>query len=163
MHDLSFQIHNDKGDCLTIALTYYDSALIASISDDPIFLSLRFCDVSLNRDAGNSVMTLSELSRVSEALVGFLDNNPSTVLCYYCSANEVRKRRNDIPPQLYRSILFLRMFESYVMQHGQCPYVIKTIKAEDPENPQLSQYAHFICRAEHQSVVGALSNFLMIK
>ena len=47
--DISFDIYNDKGDHLRVALSYYDMESVGVFTSDPLTLSLTFYDVTLIR------------------------------------------------------------------------------------------------------------------
>lgn len=54
--DISFDIYNDKGDQIRIALSYYDIESLQAFTNDPLTLSLVFYDVTLVRISGEDTV-----------------------------------------------------------------------------------------------------------
>lgn len=101
------------------------------------------------------------LFAISDVLARFLDEHEDAVLCFYCDANtDVRRNHKNMLPQEYRSKLFSRMFELYVNSHGLSGYINHGVEIVDPENPDDRQFAHFICRKEHESAVVEMGHSL---
>lgn len=159
--DISFDINNEKGDQLRIALSYYDSETISAFSLDPCVLCLVFYDVTLVRMHGDGHVDYHTLNMVSDTLARFLDENTDTVLCFYCDdLNDIERSNTTITPQEYRSRLFSKMFDRYVKTHHQTAFINHCIKIIIDDTPR---FAHFICRKEYESAVEALSALLMDK
>lgn len=160
--DISFNIRNNEGDQLKVALSYYDSESIRVFSDDPLTLTLVFYDVTLVRESGEGYVSYPILSAVSETLAKFLIDNENSVLCFYCDTQtNVIRRHLNIPPQEYRSRLFSRMYDKYIKAHNLTEFVNHRVKIDVDDNPMRSQFAHFICRKEHESAVRAIGELLM--
>lgn len=159
--DVSFDIHNAKGDHLRVALSYYDSETVSMISDDPLTLSLTFYDVTLIRLSGNQNVGYNTLAAVSETLARFMEDNETAVLCFYCDdMTDVDRHHSDITPQEYRSRLFSRMFDQYVKNHGVSHIVNQCVKIVVDGVPR---FAHFICRREYRPAVELIGRVLMNK
>lgn len=93
-----------------------------------------------------------------------MDENEDAVLCFYCdAATEVRRNHHNILPQEYRSRLFSRMFDFYVKSHNITGFINHRVVVEDACDLNNKQFAHFICRQEHESAVAALGKILMDK
>ena len=162
--DLSFDIKNDKGDHLLVALSYYDSENVRIFTSDPLTLTLIFYDVTLIRRTGVNYVGYRMLNAVSDTLAKFLEENEDAVLCFYCDVvTDVHRNHENLLPQEYRSRLFLRMFDSYTKSHKITKYINHRVEIEDPENAENRQFAHFICRREHEEAVTALGQMLMQK
>lgn len=162
--DLSFEIKNAKGDHIMVALSYYDANAVMAITHDPIALTLMFYDVTLRRESGESYVGYKMLSTISDTLARFMKDNKDMVLCFYCDATlDVRRHHNNMLPQEYRSRLFSKMFDIYVQSHHLTDLVNLCIKTEDPTNPTNTQFAHFICREQHEQVVAKLGQMLTEK
>ena len=71
--DISFDIYNDKGDHLSVALSYYDMESVGVFTSDPLTLSLTFYDVTLIRMAGSDYVGYKMLYAVSDTLAKFMD------------------------------------------------------------------------------------------
>ena len=162
--DLSFDIRNTKGDQIKVALSYYDLNTIRVLSDNPMTLGLCFYDITLIRESGDDYVDYTMLSTVSDTLAKFLSENENTVLCFYCDANsEVKRNHTNISPQEYRSRLFSKMFEKYTMSHQTHDFVNHRVKIEVDDDLLHSQFAHFICRKEHECAVTEIGQILMQK
>lgn len=162
--DLSFEIYNDRGDQVTVALSYYDTEAVRIFTSDPLTLTLVFYDITLVRTGGDSYVGKDILFAISDTLARFLGENPDAVLCFYCdSLTDVRKHHSGMTPQQYRSRLFSRMFERWMSTHGQMDFMNHVVAIEDDTDPRNWQYAHFICRREHRHAVMALDEMLMEK
>lgn len=162
--DLSFDIKNTEGDHIMVALSYYDYDTVNVFSSDPLTLTLVFYDVTLVRKAGDGYVGYKVLFAVSDTLAKFMEENEDAVLCFYCdAATEVRRNHGNMLPQEYRSRLFSRMFDMYVKSHHKSDFINHRVEIEDPNNPNNRQFAHFICRKEHERAVSALGQMLMQK
>lgn len=162
--DLSFDIWNTKGDHIKVALSHYDLNTISVLSDNPLTLGLCFYDITLIRESGDDYVDYTMLSTVSNTLAKFLSENENTVLCFYCDANsEVKRSHTNISPQGYRSRLFSRMFEKYTTSHRAYGFVNHRVRIEVDDDLQHSQFAHFICRKEHENAVNEIGQTLMQK
>ncbi len=162
--DLSFDIMNTEGDHIMVALSYYDCETVEIFTSDPLSLTLVFYDVTLVRKAGKGYVGYKILFAISDALAKFMSENEDAVLCFYCDADtDVRRNHGDMLPQEYRSRLFSRMFEMYVKTHKKSEFINHRVEIEDPNNPADRQYAHFICRKEHERAVNEIGQILMRK
>ena len=162
--DISFEIRDKWGNQLKVALSYYDAEILHAFTSDAYVLTLTFYDVTLVREGGVGYVGYKMLSTVSGILFRFLEDNEDAVLCFYCdSATDVNRKRREIPPQEYRSALFSRMFEEYVLSHNISEYVNHCVVVEDTDNSWNSQYAHFICRKCHEIAVRSIGKLLLEK
>ncbi len=160
--DLSFDIRNTEGDQIKVALSYYDSESIRVFSNDPQTLTLLFYDVTLVRESGEGYVGYPILSAVSDTLAKFLRDNRDAVLCFYCDMQtDVKRSHKDISPQEYRSKLFSRMYDKYIKSHNLTEFINHRVRIDVDEDPMKSQFAHFICRKEHESAVRAIGELLM--
>ena len=162
--DLSFDIKNTEGDHIMVALSYYDIESIILFSSDPAILTLIFYDVTLVRCAGSGFVGYDVLNTVSDTLAKFLNENEDAVLCFYCDSDtDIRRSHKNISPQEFRSELFSKMFDRYVKSHKLPHFVNHRIRIEDEDNPKNTQFAHFICRLNHESAVKKMGKLLMSK
>lgn len=159
--DISFDIHNNEGDHLRVALSYYDIETLSLFTSDPSTLCLTFYDITLIRMAGTNYVGYRVLSTVSDILARFLDENPDAVLCYYCDdKTDIKTSHNSFLPQEYRSKLFSRMFDSYMKSHSRNDFIDHTIEVYVDGQPK---FAHFICRSEHIYSVSIIGDQLLSK
>ncbi len=162
--DLSFDIRSTEGDHIKVALSYYDSETISVFSSDPLTLTLAFYDVTLMREKGSGYVGYKVLSAVTDILARFLAENEDSVLCFYCDAmTDVRRSHIGMSPQEYRSRLFSKMFDRYTQANCPSTFVNHCVRIEDAAGAVNSQFAHFICRKEHEGAVVAIGELLMEK
>lgn len=162
--DISFDIRNIEGDQIRIALSYYDSETIRLFSSDPLALTLVFYDVTLIRECGEGYVGYNMLYAVSDTLAKFMFENDDAVLCFYCDGNtNVKRNHADISPQEYRSLLFTRMFDKYTGMHGLTNFVNHRVRMDIDGDSMKSQFAHFICRKEHEKAVNKIGELLMVE
>lgn len=159
--DISFEIRNNEGDQLRVALSYYDSEVVRIFSSDPQTLTLYFYDVTLVREAGDGYVGYNVLSAVSDTLAKFMFENDDVILCFYCDADTEIKRNHSVSPQEYRSNLFSRMFEKYTKAHDITEFINYRVRMDVDSNPLKSQFAHFICRKRHERAVRELGTILI--
>lgn len=160
--DISFEIKNKKGDQLRIALSYYDSETIRNFSSDLLTLTLVFYDVTLIRESGEDYVGYKMLYAVSDTLAKFLSENDDAVLCFYCdSMTNVKRTHQEFSPQEYRSRLFSKMFDKYTKDNNLTGFINQRVRMDVDDDPQKSQFAHFICRKEHESAVIKIGEILM--
>lgn len=164
--DISFDIKSGEGNQIKVALSYYDSESIRIFSSDSLALTLVFYDVTLVRESGTGYVGYKILFAVSDILARFLNENEDAVLCFYCDdLTDVKRGRTHlgISPQEYRSRLFSNMFDKYIKTYHQSAFINHCVTIEDPDNPQNSRFAHFICRKEHEPAVKSIEYSLMDK
>jgi len=162
--DISFDIKNAEGDQIMVALSYYDTETTSIFTSDPLALTLVFYDVTLVRISGEGYVGFRTLSAISDVLARFMHDNEDAVLCFYCdSLTDVKRSHKDLVPQEYRSKLFSKMFDLYIRSHKLSDFVNHRVEIKDSENPQNSQYAHFICRTKHSNSVKNLGILLAQK
>lgn len=66
--DISFDIQNDKGDQVRVALSYYDTESLQVFTNDPLTLTLVFYDVTLIRISGEGMVGVKILNVICDVL-----------------------------------------------------------------------------------------------
>lgn len=159
--DLSFDIHNDKGDQIRVALSYYDIDSLQAFTSDPLILTVVFYDVTLVRISGTGTIGVKTLKAICDVLFRFMNDNDNAALCYYCDdLTDVSRHNRDMTPQEYRSRLFSRMFDMYVCKNGISGLVNYGIRIEDDHNPR---FAHFITPEKYLPAIESLGHIIMEK
>ena len=159
--DISFDINNDKGDRLRVALSYYDYESLQVFTNDPLMLTLVFYDVTLVHVSGENTIDVKTLTTISDVLYRFMNENDNVVLCFYCDdLTEVARHNKRITPQEYRSRLFSRMFDMYVKKNDLSDIVNYCVRIEDNDNPR---FAHFITSVKYLPAVKLLGDVIMEK
>lgn len=147
-----------------VALSCYDDETLGAMSCDPLSVDLEFYDVTLVRKGGTGFVGYKILFSISDVLAKFMNENSNVVLCFYCDAyTDVLRSHTDLLPQEYRSQLFSRMFEWYVESHKLYGFINHRVEMIPPDDPDDRQYAHFICRQEHEAVVESIGVMLQRK
>ncbi|MCI8999182.1 MAG: hypothetical protein HFJ95_09365 [Muribaculaceae bacterium] len=159
--DISFDIYNDKGDQIRVALSYYDTESLQAFTSDPLTLTLVFYDVALVRVVGEEPVGVKTLMAICDVLFKFMNDNDTAVLCFYCDdLTEVPRNHKNLMPQEYRSRLFSCMFDMYVKANGISNIINYGIKIEDNNIPR---FAHFITQEKYLPAVKLLGNIIMEK
>lgn len=119
-------------------------------SDDIFMLidgRLNILNVELSRLHGSHTTNLHVLSQIEDIIAETFLSNKDAVLCFYCDfISPIPSSRKPISPQLYRSLLFLNMFDRYKRRyqiHGIDSQVI-SIKGIDE-----TYYIHLIYWERH--------------
>ena len=159
--DISFDILNDKGDLVRVALSYYDTESLQAFTNDPLTLTLVFYDVTLVRISGDDTVGIKTLNAICDVLFRFMNDNETAVLCFYCDdLTDIDRNHTELSPQEYRSRLFSRMFDMYVRTNDIIDLVNYSIKIEDDGTPR---FAHFITPEKYLPAVKLLGNVIMEK
>ncbi len=159
--DISFNIYNDKGDQVRVALSYYDTEIMQAFTHDPLTLTLVFYDVTLVRMAGEGIIGVKALTAICDVLFRFMNDNENAVLCFYCDdLTDVARHHTDLTPQEYRSRLFSRMFDMYVKHNNLVGIINYGIKIEDDDCPR---FVHFITPERYLPAVKLWGNIIMEK
>lgn len=120
--------------------------------------SIEILDISLERVSGNTPTSPNVLFDISNFIAGVLNDNPETILYFYCDdIHDVDRRNRSITPQKYRSQLFSRMFDHYTRSHD-IDYIINT-PLEFKKDKDV--YIHFISKQEHLKYVDAIKNTIL--
>ncbi|MDE5643196.1 MAG: hypothetical protein K2I56_06855 [Muribaculaceae bacterium] len=159
--DISFDIHNDKGDQVRVALSYYDTESMQAFTNDPLTLTLVFYDVTLVRVSGENNIGIRTLKAICDVLYRFMNDNDTAILCFYCDdLTDVARHHTELTPQEYRSRLFSRMFDIYVKSNNIADIVNYGIIIETENTPR---FAHFITPEKYLPAVMLLGNIIMEK
>lgn len=159
--DISFDIHNDKGDQVRVALSYYDTESMQAFTNDPLTLTLVFYDVTLVRVSGENNIGIRTLNAICDVLYRFMNDNDTSILCFYCDdLTDVARHHSELTPQEYRSRLFSRMFDIYVKSNNIADIVNYGIVIETENAPR---FAHFITPEKYLPAVMLLGNIIMEK
>ena len=159
--DISFDIYYDKGDHIWVVLSYYDTEYLHAFTSDPLTQTLLFYDVTFVRISGNKMVGVKMLKAICDVLFRFMNDNETTVLCFYCDdLTDVSRHNRELTPQEYRSRLFSRMFDIYVHSNGITDIVNYGIKIESGDKPR---FAHFITPEKYLPAIKLLGNVIMEK
>lgn len=159
--DISFDINNDKGDQVRVALSYYDTESLQAFTSDPLTLTLVFYDVTLVRISGKGTVGIKMLRAVCDVLFRFMRENDTAVLCFYCDdLTDISRHHLDFTPQEYRSQLFSKMFDMYTQATDIIGIVNYVVRIENDDAPR---FVHFITPDKYLSAVKLLGDIIMKK
>ena len=123
-------------------------------------LGVKVVDISLVSESEiATINNIGTLNLISTAVFNFLDEN-DVVLYYYCSKDAIyqRKNRKKIPPQQYRSKLFLALFDKIIEKYKRMDYINKPIII--PDISYGDHYIHFIAKSKHSDKLDNLADYM---
>ena len=126
----------------------------------PIELDIKVVDISLISESEvATINNIRTLNQISTTVFDFLDKN-DVILYYYCSDDPIfqRKNREEIPPQQYRSKLFLTLFNKIIRNHKEKSLVNKSIVLRDKSEGD--HYIHLIAESKYSDKMDKLVNYM---
>lgn len=157
MEKVTYPIRAVNGDEYLVQIESFNTSMLPDHLKETLG-SIKISDISLNRVSGYNPTNPSVLFDISNFIAGFLNDNPGTILYFYCDdIHDVDRRDKSITPQKYRSQLFSRMFDHYTKSHNvdnliNTPLEIKAGK---------DVYIHFISKREHLAYVDAIKDVIL--
>ena len=154
---VTYPIRTANGDEYLVQIESFDKSMLPNHVKE-LLGSIEILDISLERVLGHNSTNASVLFDISNFIAGVLNDNPETILYFYCDdIHDVDRRDKSITPQKYRSQLFSRMFDHYTRSHG-IEYIINTPLEFKTDR---DVYIHFISKQEHLEYVDAIKNTIM--
>ena len=123
-------------------------------------LGVKVVDISLVSESEvATINNIGTLNIISTTIFNFLDEN-DVVLYYYCSKDTIYQRTNrkKIPPQQYRSKLFLTLFNKIIKKYQERDYINKPIII--PDELYGDHYIHFIAESKHSDKLDKLADYM---
>lgn len=160
---ISFDIVAEEGDVYRVLLSSGEDAFFGSSEIDVLVgQEVEIIEIDLERLSGCNPASLKTLWEISNSIFRCIKQNDKAVLFYFCDdMNEIPvigKGKEDMWPQEYRSLLFHKMFQRYVMQnHVSEDYVDISVVINEDSRPL---YMHFISRSEHVHYVNMLKEYI---
>ena len=130
------------------------------LMDIDIKLGVKMVDISLTSESElATINNINTLNRISTIIFNFLDEN-DVVLYYYCSKEPIyqRKNRKKIPPQQYRSELFLALFNKVIKKHQEKTFINKPVILRDISEGD--HYLHFIAESKYSDEMDKFANHM---
>ena len=119
----------------------------------------RVVGIELRRLAGVNTAGHDVLAALEDAIAEIFLQNDDVIICYYCDfINPIpHTKKNNMPPQEYRSKLFDMMFQRYVKLHG-----IKDVRLSVVEINGIYEtyYFHVIYRESHSMLAAMIGSDL---
>ena len=162
--DLFFDVINNVGDHLKVALSNYDKQNVEIFSKDPAILNLDFYNVSLERKTRHSkFLNPHILIEVCNTLYNFMTENPNSVLTYICDpTSEIERNHNCLSPQQYRSKLFSKLFEYFTFSNRIEDFIDDILNIEDNSTDNGGVYAHFIYHKKLKPQIKVISDIILL-
>lgn len=155
--NLSFEINSQEGDKVIVSLFSSYSYLKDLLPD--YSQNFELVEVSIIRKEGEAPIKVEIFGKIADILVSIVEDNPNTVLFYYCDIVEdiphPRSGRN-ISSHKYRNNLFKLLFQRYSDKASERWSDIEVILRS--QEPRMEMYAHFFVRDKHLPIVDLLRN-----
>lgn len=146
MEDFVRIFQSSTGDVYHVTLSEGHSVLSSDVYD--ALKDVSVVGVDLRRLAGSNATGEEVLAAIESTIAEYFTSHEDAIICYYCDfINPIpRTKKNSMPPQQYRSLLFDRMFQRYTKLHG-----IKDVRLSVVEITGINEkyYFHIIYRESH--------------
>ena len=154
MDDLVRIFKSSDGDVYHITLSEDKGVLSSDVLD--ALKDITVVGIELRRLAGNHATGHDVLIAIEDTIAELFFQRDDVIICYYCDfINPIpHTKKNTVPPQEYRSMLFDRMFQRYTKQKD-----IKGVRLSVVEINGINEkyYFHVIYREAHSflaSIIG---------
>lgn len=141
-------------------LVLIESFTKSVLPDDIItkFKGVDIVNIAIERVSGECITKPNILFDISNFLAGFLLDNENTILYFYCDdINEIPRRNKNITPQKYRSRLFTKMFDRYILTHPIGKFIDISLEFKTDRDI----YIHLIARHTHLPYVNIIKEALI--
>lgn len=157
MADFVRIFQSSTGDVYHITLSEDHSVLSSEVID--AMKDVNVVGIELRRLAGHNTTGQEVLVAIESTIADYFVSHENSIICYYCDfINPIpRTKKNSMPPQQYRSLLFDRMFQRYTMLHG-----ITNIRLSVVEINGINEkyYFHVIYRETHSLLASLIGRDL---
>ena len=151
--DISVSINSKSEDEYRIILSPFNLDIIPCEVREILGDSIEIVDVTLERAKGNNPTDIGVLLKISNVIGEIFNDNENLILYFYCDD------MHDIlvTPQKFRSKLFSRMFDKYMLSNGITNIINTPIEIKADRHI----YIHMISRSIHLEYVKAIKNAIM--
>lgn len=119
---------------------------------------IEIADITLERVKGNTPTNIDILLKISNVIGDIFNDNENLILYFYCDdMHDITRRDKILSPQKFRSELFSRMFDRYVLSNG----ITNIINSPIEIKADRSIYIHLISRECHLKYVNAIKETIM--
>ena len=157
MDDLVRIFKSSDGDVYHITLSE-DKGVLSSDALDAL-KDITVVGIELRRLAGNHATGHDVLIAIEDTIAELFFQRDDVIICYYCDfINPIpHTKKNTVPPQEYRSMLFDRMFQRYTKQKD-----IKGVRLSVVEINGINEkyYFHVIYRENHSVLASMIGSNL---
>lgn len=119
---------------------------------------IEIADVTLERVEGDNPTDIGMLLKISNVIGEVFNDNENLILYFYCDdIHDVLRRNKGLTPQKFRSNLFSRMFDKYILSNGITNMINTPIEIKAGRHI----YIHLISRSIHLEYVNAIKSAIM--
>ena len=155
--DISVSINSKLNDEYRIILSPFNLDIIPYEVQELLGDDIEIVDVTLERVKGINPTDIGILLKISNIIGEILNDNGNLILYFYCDDmhNISRRENRGVSPQKFRSDLFSRMFDKYILSNGI------TNMINTPIEIKADRHIHLISRDTHLNYVNAIKNAIM--
>ena len=157
MEDFVRIFQSSTGDLYHITLSENCSILSSELID--ALKEVSIVGIELRRLVGRNVTGQEVLSAIESIIAEYFLSHEDSIICYYCDfINPIpRTKKNSMPPQQYRSLLFDRMFQRYTKLHSITDVRLSVVEINGINE---KYYFHVIYRESHSLLASMIGRDL---
>lgn len=156
--EFSVSITSESDDEYRIILSPFNLDVIPDKVRELLADNIEIADITLDRIKGESPTNIDILLKISNVIGEVFDDNENLILYFYCDdMHDVSRRDKILSPQKFRSDLFSRMFDRYIISNGITNIINTPIEIKADRHI----YIHLISRKCHLKYVTAIKNAIM--
>lgn len=157
--DISVSINSKLNDEYRIILSPFNLDIIPYEVQELLGDDIEIVDVTLERVKGINPTDIGILLKISNIIGEILNDNGNLILYFYCDDmhNISRRENREVSPQKFRSDLFSRMFDKYILSNGITNMINTPIEIKADRHI----YIHLISRDTHLNYVNAIKKAIM--
>lgn len=156
--EFSVSITSESDDEYRIILSPFNLDVIPDKVRELLADNIEIADITLDRIKGESPTNIDILLKISNVIGEVFDDNENLILYFYCDdMHDVSRRDKILSPQKFRSDLFSRMFDRYIISNGITNIINTPIEIKADRHI----YIHLISRKCHLKYVTAIKHAIM--
>lgn len=157
--DISVSINSKSDDEYRIILSPFNLDIIPCEVRELLGDDIEIVDVTLERIKGTNPTDIGILLKISNIIGEILNDNENLILYFYCDDmhNISRRESRAVSPQKFRSDLFSRMFDKYILSNKITNMINTPIEIKADRHIHI----HLISRDIHFNYVNAIKNAIM--
>lgn len=155
--EVSVSITTPEKDVIRLSLSSIDKNILPDNIIETLG-NIEILDVVLERTYGNNTIPLRTLMKIAEIINGIMKENENAMLYFYCDdMHDIERRNKSTSPQQYRSNLFSKMHERYIIENNitnimNLPIILKADR---------DIYIHLIAREKHLPIANKIKHYLL--
>lgn len=156
--DISVSINSKLDHEYRIILSPFNLSVIPYEVRELLGDDIEIADVTLERVEGDNPTDIGMLLKISNVIGEVFNDNENLILYFYCDdIHDVLRRNKGLTPQKFRSNLFSRMFDKYILSNGITNMINTPIEIKADRHI----YIHLISRSIHLEYVNAIKSAIM--